>query len=626
MTITGIHKDGAKMDDLVDKVNSLVITDGIGDSNNCKVCNNDGKSLSVAQKLVFHQVHSSIDNGTNKVILIDAPSGTGKSYLLSKLALKYADSLQFAVFRKDQSSELSLRQIDSYTYVSYNMRNFKLRYHEAIHMFKVGGLNNIDVLFLLLTYAQKYVHVRHSVKVIILDAYTIASPLMLLLLYIVSLKNDMTLIFAGNKLQLGAINRSAIHGRSNFDILEIFSHQTIYELTTNIRSTESQFLDKLSRYRDMLASYSSRGDAPFHFNLRYFLYRLFPNKYNPAITEDFRSTYMAYFHRTITKRMYRFMKSLKPGEYSVEPFPGVPFDVTDKNENKFFPGLLLVKGYKYVYITAAGVHHIVELLNMNCKGTKLDSLTVRYANGKTQKIERCKLNFYQILPAYRNWLEQKAKTKNKDFIHFPLRPYALTYHAALGRTISDTIELDTECPKASSVYVGLCCLPSESAIRKFHAKRDFLSFIATRYMEDVDDGMYYYRYPMTDPKGLMILEHLKTSEDSDYIKSFLKDIQWTTVTNINSFEGSTGAFLRIKRTVFQKTKKEIDVTISTPLMEVTKFIKDNPTVILDTMKSASGGLSNKSVQSKEYRNLDVYTSLSKEFSKWRQENKESKNN
>ncbi|XP_076647529.1 na[+]-dependent inorganic phosphate cotransporter [Halictus rubicundus] len=626
MPSNNVCQDGASVDNLIGKVKLLAILeespndDPNARSDQCTTCLQT-KQLSNIQMTVYHRLHKLIDGGANKVILIDAPSGTGKTHILSTFAQKYGEGVQFAVFRRDQASQLMLRQVSAYTYVSYNMRNFHLNYREALCMFTVSGLDNTDVIYKLITYANKYVHVSNVIKVIILDAYTIVSPLMLLLLYIVSLKNKITLIFAGNKMQLRSINNTPqLHNRNNSDIIEIFSDLTINELTANLRSDDKNFLKKVSRFGNAIASYKTKKQIPFHFNLRYLLYSLFRNKYDPRITENFDALYMASFHHVITKRLYRFMKYLDPTKYRIEPFFLVPFNCDETN--KFFPGLLLVQNFKYIYITEKGVHNVVVLEDMLFDHSGIVSgLVVRYEDGRKQTIVRCILNYYQLLPAYRNWLLDQMKipkhTKH-DICNFPLKPYTMTYHAALGHTISDPVELSTNCVDASSIYVGLCSLPSESNICKFHAEDDFLSFVATDFMASVDNQEYYYRYP-TQGDGFNILDYLGNKDGDEYIKSFLMGVSWITVENINQFENKKcKRFLRIRRSVYEKNRKEVDSTIPSPLMQITKFVKDNPTVILDTIKNMrlDSKVNMNNTKSKEYRKLPTYDSLSKAYNEW----------
>ncbi|XP_078046723.1 na[+]-dependent inorganic phosphate cotransporter isoform X1 [Augochlora pura] len=629
MASNGTSKDDTMVDDLIAKVKSLGLTKDVnasGSYDQCMICAQ--VPLSNIQMAVFHTLHEIINQKAPKIILIDAPSGTGKTHILSSLAQYDETKTHFAVFRRDQASELLLRQIDAFTYVSYNMHNFKLNYVEALKMFDVGGLDNVDTLFKFITYAANYAYISDVVKTVILDAYTIVSPLMLLLLYIVSLKYKITLIFAGNRLQLSSINTcSQLHNRNNFDLIELFQDLTINELTANLRSDDKNFIEKVSSFRDMIASYKAKKTVPFHFNLRYFLYTLFRNKFDPRIQENFAALYMASFHHNITQRLYRYLNNPGLNLFWVEPFPMVPFNSNEnsRRKHKFFPGLLLVKGFKYFYVTSSGVHHIVVLEELRFVDDVLTQLDIRYADsGKLHTIGREKLNYYQILPAYRRWLEymQHPKSKIEPIYQFPLKPYTLTYHAALGRTISDTVEFSTNCSDASSIYVGLCSLPSESYIHKFHAAEDFLSFLATDFMASVDKEKYYYRYSSHDA-GFDIYEYLGQPDGEEFLKSYFMGIGWVTVNDINVFEDKKRMdFLRIKRSVYEKKKIQLKESKPTALMEMTKFVKDNPSVIIDTMKNIQSNKNNtdifdvRNMKSKKWRGSQIYKSLADVYSQW----------
>ncbi|XP_015434705.1 PREDICTED: uncharacterized protein LOC107190422 [Dufourea novaeangliae] len=580
--------------------------------------------LTNAQKTAYHQVHTLIDKEKNKVIVIDAPSGSGKTFLLSTLASAYGESIQYAVFRKDQSSELILREVNAFTYVSYNMRNFQLQYCEAVNIFRIAGLNNIDVLYNLISCTKKFVHIDHAIKVIILDTYTITSPLMLLLLFILSLRKNITLIFAGNRMQLAAVSKSQLHNRSNSDILDILGDSTVDTLIKNVRSTDTDFLKKVSHFRKAIDNYRSEGNIPFHFNIRYELYRLFRSKYNPNLQERLDTVYIAQFHQVLTERLRHIMDILGPKNYHVEPFLNIPCEYV--KGDKFFPGLLLVIGFKYVHITARGLHLIVVLKEMIFINGQLDSLIIRHHDGNEQTIERCKLNNYQILPAYRTWLSALNK-KQKELWQFPLRPYMLTYHAALGRTINDPVELSTNCYNATSIYVGLCCLGLESNIYKIHADRDLLSFAVTDYMEhEENDQKYYYYYPPDDQDRKIILNYVVTRQADDYMQSLLKGINWITANSIAEFENLKNTrYLRIPRSIYENSKKVKDKTTPSPLMEVTKFVKDNPNLIRDIIRKLPNEHfpTVRNAKKKEYRGYPSYITLKDAYSTWMTQQKES---
>ncbi|XP_076686610.1 uncharacterized protein LOC143378632 [Andrena cerasifolii] len=546
------------------------------------------ENLNHDQREVYYDIQQWLKNEKGTVIMLDAPTGTGKTNILSCLATKYGDSTDCIVFRRDQASELQENGIQGYTYISYCMHHFDLPYHHAIKMFKVVNLNVIDLLYDLMKYSLKYSQSFNDIDTIILDTYTVASPSMLLLLYLVSLKKHISLIFAGSKMQQGAISKCRLHSRSNYYIIQILSDLTITKLSKNMRSNDDNFESKLSRFCEMLQSRHPEGDVQFHFELRYLLYCLFQSKY--FTEERFDTLYLSQYHHDITERLYRFIDhlTLNGTHYVIEPFMyeeknNLNAVHTLRHDHKFFPGLLLTKGCKYVYITKSGAHKIVKLEEMFYnEDKKLETLVVRSVNGGTvTKIIRCKLNYYQLLPAYRKWLMPNVKTEVK-FWQFPLRIYALTYHAALGQTIKCAqVELSADASNANSIYVGLCSVPNSAAIHKIHATQDLLSFVVTGYMEtERQDEKHYYRCPKQDPNRNQILE----SAFRNGTNEFIDKIQWTTVNSIIAFESKTSnAHLRIKRTLYNQSQKEK----TTSLMKVTQFVKSNPSLILDTIHAIS---------------------------------------
>ena len=593
------------------------------------------EKLNHDQREVYYDIQEWLKNEKGTVIMIDAPSGTGKTNILSCLATQHADSTDCIVFRRDQASELEENAIKGYTYISYCMHHFNLPYHHAVKMFKVVNLNAIDLLYDLMKYSLKYSELYNNIDTIILDTYTVASPAMLLLLHIVSLKKHMNLIFAGSRMQQGALSKCRLHNRSNYYIIQILTDLTITKLTKNMRLNDDNFESKLSHFCEMLQSRHPEGDVQFHFELRYILYCLFPSKY--FTEERFDTLYMSQYHHDITERLFRFIDHLKLNgtHYVIEPFMYREKDNlnvvhTIRQDRKFFPGLLLAKGCKYVHITERGAHKIVELKEMLYnKDMKLETLVVRSVNGGTvTKLTRCKLNYYQLLPAYRKWLMPNEKTE-VELWQFPLRIYALTYHAALGQTIKSTqVELSADASNANSIYVGLCSVPSGDAIHKIHATQDLLSFVVTDYMENERQGeKHYYRCPKQDPNRNQILESAFRKGTNEFIDK----IQWTTVSSIIAFESKkSNDHLRIKRTLYNQSKNEK----TTSLMKATQFVKGNPSLILDTIHAiskehlAENKNTNKKSKGKDKKSKvadtksPAYISLEKAYNFWKADNEE----
>ncbi|XP_043260769.1 uncharacterized protein LOC122402222 [Colletes gigas] len=555
---------------------------------------NEVLKLNYEQQVAYNELQELLEK--KQIILIDAPSGTGKTFMLSILAASYYNynrniiaPVQFITFTRNQASKILLKKFDAYTYVSYSMRNFRLSYHFVPNMFQKND-NIVGVLYQLITYAKSYVHVANLVKVIILDTYTIASPLLLILLCIVSFKNNIKLIFSGDKMQPGAVPSCALYNKNNSYIIDILSDDRIDILSPNMRSSDNNFTRKLSRFREKFEDYKSESDVPFYFNLRYLLYCLFRSKY--FTEERFDTVYMAQYHYDITLRSYRLIEHLKSikKDYVVEPFylsNGKIIPMENNKKNKFLPGLLLVKDCQYVHINESGEHNIVRLEEMIYKDYKLHSLVVRSINDKyssSEIVERCNLCHYQILPSYREWLLDRAGS-SQTLRQFPLYIYSLTYHSSIGRTIRNEVEFNTttnvvgQSVTANAVYVGLCCMTEESNIHKIHAGDDLLSFVVTEYMENErNDKEFYYRCPPNKDSD-QILEYVSLAGRNE----FIDQINWCTVTSTKSFEKKPCVtYLRIQRNKYKKPKEEKKETL---LMEAAKFVKCNKNVILDIIKA-----------------------------------------
>lgn len=561
----------------------------IGQSNCSRRCTGEEKELDIKnlnkyQKQAYHDICELLKQGTKSIITIDAPSGNGKTFLLCTVAVKYQKPVKVIIFRKDQASELSLKKVQSYTFLSFCMHHFDLLYHQALEMFRKLDKDKIRELYKLIVYSKRFV--AEDTSVLILDIYTIPSPAMLLLLYILSLKHNLHLIFAGDAMQLQPINKSVLHKESNYYIIQILKDLTISNLSENMRICDTEFKKKVTRFYELLRQVQPAGNVPFNYKLRYHLYTQFRSKY--FTEESFDTVYIAQTHRNITRRLYRFIEHLKSTgtTYYEAPFRFGQNDIEvplHSRKNKYFPTLLLVPGYKYIYVTEAGVHHAVLLEDILFENNEIQGLKISFLKDKNRVeiIRRVNLNYYQILPDYRNWLYKTSKIYDKnDISQFPLRPYTLTYHATLGRTIDkEQVELSTECVYANFLYIGLCSVRHGSDIHKIHDERDLTGYLMTEYMETLslkkNSEKYYYRCHLDKREIYQYIVNNQNSEDLD-------NIEWTTMNDIHQFEKSQIDYIRIKRSEYEKSNKKVD----TPFMQITEFVKENPQVILNTIEMA----------------------------------------
>ncbi|XP_043604546.1 uncharacterized protein LOC122577331 [Bombus pyrosoma] len=545
----------------------------------------DTQNLNSDQKEAYRNICEKLDQNGNSVIMINAPSETGKTFLLRTLAKNYQKS-EFITFRKDQASNITLEGIQTNTFVSFCTRHFNLTYHQAIQMFHTSRKDMIEELYKVILYSKKFV--AEDTSVLILDIYTIPSPAMLILLYILSLKHKLHLIFAGDGLQLNSISKSVFHKESNYYIIQILQNLTISNLNKSMRIHDPVLQEKVQNFYKLLQQVQLAGNVPLNYNIRYYLYTMFRPQYHAS--ESFDTIYIAQTHCNITRRLYRYIHQLNltGTTYYEAPFcygldkTKFPLDSSnpDSHKYKFFPTLLLVRGCKYIYITEEGIHHVVRLKDILFKDNEIESLIISFLKGTkdVETIKRVKLNYYQILPDYRNWLCKTSRIDNKnDIWQFPLRPYVLTYHATVGRTIDEApVELSAECVYANFLYVGLCSVRQNSDIHKIHDERDLPGYLITKYMETLsaneDSKEYYYRCDLTKSE---IDEYIDKKDGKN-----LDNIKWTTMNDIHNFERRRTGFIRIKRSEYQKSNKKVD----TPFMQITKFVKENRDAILHTIE------------------------------------------
>ena len=606
------------MQELNEKLASMTIS-----KSNCSKCAAskmlNTNNLTEYQRKVYNNIHRFLKENGGGVIAFDTLPGTGKTFLLCTLAKEYEETMKFIIFRKDQASEISnLWKIQTYTFVSFIMHHFNIKYKDANEIFQSYNKNIITELYNLIVYSKKFV--VETTSIIILDMYTISSPIMLLLLYIISLRHKLYLIFAGNRMQLNAINKSVFHNKSNFYILQILNDLTINKFPENIRTCDNVLENKVSSFYKRLLEIQPAGNILFNYKLRYYLYTLFRSKY--FTKERFDTIYIAQTHKSIRKRLYRLVDyfSLKgklyyEARYYYRDISGIKLPLPRKRSGKFFPVLLLIEGFKYIYIDAKGVHHIVLLQNVRLSHFEIWSLEIRFIkDNHVEIIQRVKLNYYQILPAYRKWLLTN-KYYTDELWQFPLRPYTLTYHSALGQTLEQEVELDASCFYANLMYIGLSSIRHESDIHKIH-DQFVAGYLVTEYMENVrNDTTYYYRCTFDDIHE--IYEHVTNKQPVKYIDN----IEWTTINSVKYFERTpnlcSSCYWRIERSVYEKNNME-----DTALMQVARFVKENPDVIMNAMKKvpANDLIINdnyvKKKQKNEDKKIDAYNYLRDQFDQW----------
>ncbi|XP_012153302.2 uncharacterized protein LOC105664234 [Megachile rotundata] len=578
-------------------------------------------NLTTKQKQAYLQICDLFTKNKGAVVTINSRSGTGKTYLLTAITKTFAKSVQFITFRRDQASEIAMKLEGSatvYTYISFYLRCFNLNYVRAIQLFTTSMSDEIDLLYKLILYSKKYLNT--GTNIIVVDSCTLPSATMILLLYIISLKHGIHLIFSGNKIQLSAMFKPSLHSRSNFDIINLFNDMTIRKLTHK-RSFDKTLNNKLSQFRKMIQQNRPKNEVPFRFNLRYYLYCCFRSKY--FTEERFDVLYMSQFHKDITERLHRFVDYLDASKtnylivpYYTDKMEKIP--TPKKQRDKFFSGLILAEGYKYYHVNRNGVHSVVVLEKITSMSENSVSLSIRFLlNNSRIKINVGELNYYQVLPALRAWLFGKYE---KKLYQFPLRPYTLTYHAALGRTISnEKVELSADCSLANTIYVGLCCIRKYDDIQKIHATRDLPSFVVMDYMrKERNDDKYYYRCPskLSEDDKNKIMQYVHEKGPNNFIDS----IKWRTVQSLTDFERTElEYFARIPCSVYETPRKTSEKTGETRLMTIASFVKDNPHVVLDTMAKAPANdvdKFNKTVKNPGYRNSDTYARLKEEYTKW----------
>ncbi|UBZ25660.1 helicase 2 [Carcinus maenas nudivirus] len=501
------------------------------------VLNDDQKQIAYH---IFEVLSCSYDiNGVlvdPKLLLLDASSGTGKSFLVDCLAICLRNT-STVVIAKNSTLLKSIcnvvtHSISAMTTCKFTMLYFDMDFQTAIKVFKDNYLS-IDEVAIFINKIIK-THKPWNFNLLIIDEYSMESPLLLLIIIILARIEKVNLLIMGDIKQQNTLTTSRFHKGTNYKLISILGDDIkLCKLSEQMRIKDNRLLQLISGIKTLIDD--TVGNVQATYGLKYFIYlnlrEKFTTKTNPLI-----DIYLTDTHKNIKEKVEELVEYAKKNNLKcvIQPFE-IKNKVTGKlsplilpTKDKYLPNIPLVEGCQYVYNKT-----FVTL-------KKINSQSLEIVDNKTKE-ELCisksiwSISDHACVDDNYKWITKHIpdyETGEYYIIQYPLRFAYFTYYFVQGLTFGDgqKISFDLDTQLANSVYVGFSRIKDSNQITKIHCK-DLFSFIYTQYKNDE----YFYKVP----------EILK--------KEFLNDLQQFYKNKYYKFDDSSIKVKSVPSIVFEKT-------------------------------------------------------------------------
>lgn len=501
----------------------------------------------------FHQIWSSVlksyEFGNSFVSstcgLIEAPPGTGKTYVIAALAItSFCESifLAYSCNLKDMMSDID--GMNSMTYNSFVMKFMKYE-GSRVSFFSSSTLWTTSKMSIELQLWKMIQSAKHSndcdMDILYCDEIYMIPVFELIWLWMYCKVFKKQLVFTGDRKQQSCMRHVAGYPKNNYPILQLIAN--VFALETVIRQEgDAEFSHKLNQFREMMHLEDfTETDVAMRFSHLYALYHLFRKHFYEAA--DYSALYMATHHKTIKKRIEDWIAhhqtlntEMVNFYFEIERTPD-PW-LYEYQSKKFVPFLPCIIGQKYIHVDVkTRIKKYVTLLQVQRK-----ALVVKDEEGRIFKVVQVPINNAFIHQEQINELLDAVslpyvRLTPSNIKMFPLKPLVATYYSVQGMTIAvDKLDLSLDHASCNAIYTGLTRLMSQQQIGRLETKKlNSLEF--THFMNDE----FYYKVP----------ESL-TATNEDIVHAI-----FTRVTSINAFESSTG-FVKILRNSYWpfETKQE----------------------------------------------------------------------
>ena len=480
--------------------------------------------LEKTQKLIFNKIHqalsSSLSNNQSntvidpKVLLLDAQPGVGKSYLISILGhtLNFENVTAMANSNVLANSLNIPNVIKGLTNTKFIMDTFKLSFEEANLIFKKNNEPQSVILKFIYDYVRKYKIKRTNL--LILDEYTLCSPLFISILIVAAKVQRFNLLITGDKDQLDAIDKlSHHHNKDNYELVSKFCNEK-YSLTQQMRITDLEHLALVLKIKKYITDRQFHNEnIPNNFEFKFLTFELLMPKFF-TIDPILDSVYVAQFHVNIKNRILKMQEYMNKNGiqykkvYFEKKIEGITSKLILPDHEKFLPYILLAVGLTYIMIWPnLKSRKIVKLKSISDTILEVEDISdnkIIYVKKEswTNYCYNCSKQQYE-------WMLEYVPAKVTEWSNFPLSPYLCTFHSLQGQNISrENFVINMDSTHVNSIYVALSRIKEGSQLKHL-CSSDLVSLMYTKYKSDE----YYYKIPFIDKDSIKYLLYSITNSN-----------------------------------------------------------------------------------------------------------------
>lgn len=494
-------------------------------------------SLNPDQRKAFFSIFDNLMNDTGSISNIDACPGTGKTFLTACILICYRKSSCYMVYTNKLSEAMNNIYFEgvSITCCKFLINLLDLTYVKVKYLWNTKGKNMAEKCAEVQDLAMNH-KPFHSFY--IMDENSVVSPFFIYFMYHLYRFHKIHILFIGDQYQQIPITSTRYHSTSNYNLIKLISHN--YELNINMRQIKDPHFNDL--LKEFLKFFKEKDKNVMTFDVKYFFYDKLKVLF--YTDNDFGAMFFAQHHMVLKNRLLSYEEHLKRNN---TPFEKAYIHVKHNGERvpiannirlrKFRPYILLVRGAKYVYVPSSQVSKVVVLKEIRPSNLVLYCPSMK----RSIIIRRVPINIYF---ASEQLIDELTQSNYKAVNQYPLRELVSTYHAAQGLTIAnDKIELDMDCAKINSFYVGITRIKALSQLVKIHTK-DLFNLAYTKLKSDE----YFYK----------VVEYPDSMEQ----------LQFSKCRSVTIFENAKRN-LKIEKKLYKNTNKKVEK--ETDLMKYMKL-------------------------------------------------------
>lgn len=517
--------------------------------------------LTTKQRKIVCSLLTLFSSQQSSVSLIDAPPGTGKTFLIAAFSLLLRDKLTYTAYSNNLAASMeNMLTITSLTTCKMMMNIFKTNFMGTKSLWSSKRHNNninkqLHELYMTIKAANLQTH-----QICVVDEYTILSPWQIVSFYLIAQEKQWHIIFIGDKNQLSSIEKTISHSYNNFPIAKILSTK-VFTLATIMRQQDVWFAAKIVKLTELLNEPMTWN----RFGQRFEIFKMFVSNF--FVETCTKGLYIAARHREITKRIMDISEITKDHgarkNYYADDLRNVPC-------SKFPTYLLLIVGHFYVYTNKANIKELVLLERIESNNI----IHIKCGN-KILKLGKTALRENFMVPEHIAWLRTVS---NSRLSQFPLKFFAHTFHAVQGLTLEDSSHIELNVDSCLfSIYVALSRVRHGHQVKRLYS-RDLHSFMVTHFF---DDDFFYKVATLNKEVFLKLKNYILSNDRSKNIPEILKK-KFTITKNESLFLNNKQRNLKIFKRKFEKTKPE------TPLMALCESLVANYSVTTSYSFTSSG--------------------------------------